>query len=76
MQFPNVDVSKRFNFYVYWRNRNLNFKKFQSSAQKYTQFTGNKQPCTTKECILIYDTKTNEFTLERLQSNIILKRSR
>ena len=46
------------------------------SAQKYTQFTGNKQPCSTKECILIYDTETNEFTLERLESNFILKRSR
>ena len=46
------------------------------SAQKYTQFTGNKQPCTTKECILVYDKRTNEFTLERLQTNFILKRSR
>ena len=46
------------------------------SAQKYTQFTGNMQPCSTKECVLIYDTKTNEFTLERLQTNFMLKKSR
>jgi len=46
------------------------------AAQKYTQFTGNKAPCSNKECVLIYDTKTKEFTIERLQTNIILKKSR
>lgn len=46
------------------------------SAQPYTQFTGNMQPCSTKECVLIYDTRTNEFTLERLQTNFMLKKSR
>ncbi|CAF0905284.1 unnamed protein product [Brachionus calyciflorus] len=48
----------------------------EGSAQKHTQFTGNKQPASTKECVLIFDTRTGEFTLERLQSNFILKRSR
>ena len=48
----------------------------EGSAQKHTQFTGNKQPASTKECVLVFDTRTGEFTLERLQSNFILKRSR
>jgi ELL-associated factor len=49
---------------------------FKGSTQKYTQFTGNKQATSLKDCILIYDTKTKEFTLERLESNFNLKRSR
>jgi hypothetical protein len=54
----------------------LNYILLQGAAQKYTQFTGNKAPCSNKECVLIYDTKTKEFTIERLQTNIILKKSR
>ncbi|XP_057293110.1 ELL-associated factor 1-like [Hydractinia symbiolongicarpus] len=38
-------------------------------------YKGGKKPCT-KECILIIDKDTGEITLERLSSNIPLKKSR
>ncbi|RNA01094.1 ELL-associated factor 1-like [Brachionus plicatilis] len=38
--------------------------------------TTTSNPASNKECVLIFDTRTGEFTLERLQSNFILKRSR
>eukprot|EP00794_Sanderia_malayensis_P020590 gene20590-22621_t len=40
-----------------------------------TVFKGSKRPCT-KECILIIDKSTGEVTLERLASNIQLKKIR
>ncbi len=48
----------------------------EGSSEKFTQFTGNKQPSSTKDCVLIYNTKTRKFTLERLESNFSLKRNR
>lgn len=48
----------------------------EGASEKYTQFTGNKQPCSNKECVLIFDTKTGQFTLERLESNFFLKKDR
>lgn len=40
-----------------------------------TTYKGGKKPCT-KECILIIDKETGEITLERISSNIALKKSR
>jgi len=43
--------------------------------QGSTTFKGGRKPCS-KECILIIDKATGEITLERISSNIPLKKSR
>eukprot|EP00112_Aurelia_sp_Birch-Aquarium-sp1_P009845 Seg2135.1 transcript_id=Seg2135.1/GoldUCD/mRNA.D3Y31 product="ELL-associated factor 2" protein_id=Seg2135.1/GoldUCD/D3Y31 len=49
------------------------YQTFQESES--TVFKGSKRPCT-KECILIIDRETGEVKLERLASNIQLKKIR
>lgn len=41
-----------------------------------TNYKGNVKPANNKECILIIDHETGEFTLERLDSQIMLKKTR
>jgi len=54
----------------------IEFPHVEGSTEKSTQYIGNKQPCSNKECVLIYDTKSGKFTLERLDSNFFLKKDR
>merc|ERR1719402_1035543 len=41
-----------------------------------TNYKGNVKPANTKECILIIDHETGELTLERLNSQIMVKKTR
>merc|ERR1719509_279810 len=41
-----------------------------------TNYKGNAKPANNKECILIIDHETGELTLERLDSQIMLKKTR
>ncbi|ELT98537.1 hypothetical protein CAPTEDRAFT_159180 [Capitella teleta] len=47
----------------------------EGSGTSHTVFKGNKRPCQ-KECVLIIDHTTGEITLERLASDIRLKKTR
>ncbi len=47
----------------------------EGSGTKSTVYKGNKRP-SQKDCVLIIDNKTGEITLERLTSNIQLKKTR
>lgn len=46
-------------------------------ASDWTVYQGNKrEPKGAKECLLIYDKKTNQLKLEKLTSNIVVKKVR
>lgn len=51
------------------------FLKTTGDVKDVTLFRGARKPCQ-KECLLIYDHDTGEFTLEELSSNIQLKQVR
>ena len=48
---------------------------FQSSGTSHTVFKGNKRPVQ-KECVLVINHDTGEFTLEKLSNAIQLKKTR
>lgn len=48
---------------------------FQGSSAPVTVFKGSKRPYT-KECILIVNHDTGEYRLEKLSSNIAVKKTR
>lgn len=47
----------------------------QGSGTTHTVFKGNKKP-TVKECVLIIDHDTGTFTLEKLDQNVFVKKTR
>ena len=51
------------------------FSFFQSSGTSHTVFKGNKRPVQ-KECVLVINHDTGEFTLEKLSNAIQLKKTR
>lgn len=53
----------------------LGFCSFQGSSAPVTVFKGSKRPYM-KECILIVNHDTGEYRLEKLNSNIAVKKTR
>lgn len=53
----------------------LSVSDFQGSSAPVTVFKGSKRPYT-KECILIVNHDTGEYRLEKLSSNIAVKKTR
>ena len=51
------------------------FTLVQGSGTTHTVFKGNKKP-TAKECVLIIDHETGTYTLEKLDQNVLLKKTR
>ncbi|XP_071500317.1 uncharacterized protein [Diadema antillarum] len=54
---------------------NITFPNIENKGPESTVFGGSKKPYQ-KECVLIFDHRTGEFTLERLSCNIQVKRQR
>ncbi|XP_071803143.1 uncharacterized protein [Asterias amurensis] len=54
---------------------NITLPNVESKGTAYTKFKGSKRPLQ-KECVLIYDHRTGEFTLERLTCNMQVKKQR
>lgn len=54
---------------------NITFPNIENKGPDSTVFGGSKKPYQ-KECVLIFDHRTGEFTLERLSCNIQVKRQR
>lgn len=60
-----------FNFFIYF---SYNYY-FQGAGTSQTVFKGNKKP-TSKECVLIIDHDTGTYTLEKLDQNVFVKKTR
>ncbi|XP_076471040.1 ELL-associated factor 1-like isoform X2 [Babylonia areolata] len=48
----------------------------QGAGTSHTVFKGNKRPTLGKECVLIIDHETGTYTLEKLDQNVLLKKTR
>ncbi|KAL8579986.1 hypothetical protein ACOMHN_054108 [Nucella lapillus] len=48
----------------------------QGAGTSHTVFKGNKRPLLGKECVLIIDHDTGTYTLEKLDQNVLLKKTR
>ena len=71
-----VDVTKEATVEVEANNRmTVTVPHLDGAGIPHTVFKGNQKPAH-KECVLIIDHETGEITLERLSSNILVKKTR
>ncbi|XP_071957284.1 ELL-associated factor 2-like [Antedon mediterranea] len=71
-----IDCSQEANLQVEESNKvSLTLPNFEGSVTSHTLYQGSKVP-NPKECVLIFDHATGQFTLERLSSSITVKKQR